>query len=46
MTILGNYKDSFVGNYKDNTKKATTTANKLIGYDPKATQSCFSYIPI
>ena len=32
MTILGNY--------KDNTEKATTTANKSMGFDPKATQSC------
>ena len=40
MTISGNYKDSFVGNSKNNTEKATTTANKSMGFDPKATQSC------
>ena len=39
MTILGNYKNSFV-NYKDNTERPTKTANKSMGFDPKATQSC------
>ena len=32
--------DSFVGNCKDNTKSATTTANYSMGFDPKASQSC------
>ena len=41
MTILANYKDNLVGNYKDNTERATTIANKSMGFDPKATQSCF-----
>ena len=36
MTILGNYKDSFVDNYKDNTERATTTANKSKGFDLSA----------
>ena len=40
MLILSNYKDSFVGKYKDNTERATTTANKSMGFDPKGTQSC------
>ena len=44
MPISGNYdKGSFVGNYKDNTER-TTTANKSVGLDPIATQSClFDY---
>ena len=42
MTILGTYKDNFAGNYKDNTERATTTANKSMGFDPKATQSCMA----
>ena len=41
LTILDNYKDSFVGNYKDNTERAKTSANKSMGFDTKATQSCF-----
>ena len=42
MTILGTYKDNFAGNYKDNTERATTTANKSMGFDPKASQSCMA----
>ena len=37
MPISGNYdKGSFVGNYKDNTEIATTTANKSVGLDLEA----------
>ena len=33
---------AILGNYKDNTERATTPANKSIGFDPKATQSCLN----
>ena len=36
MTILGRLKNSYVGNYKE---KVTTKSIKLLGFDPKATQS-------
>ena len=38
MSILGNCKDNFVGNFKDNSERATST----MGFDPKATQYSFS----
>ena len=41
MPILSNYKDIFVGYNKDNTERATSTANKSMGLDPKATPSCY-----
>ena len=41
LYILGTYKDSSVGNYKYNTERAPTAANKSMGFDPKETQSCW-----
>ena len=35
MTIYGNYKYSLVGNYKDNTERATPIENKSTGLTPK-----------
>ena len=37
---MAKYIDSILGNYKDNTEKAITTANTSMGFDPKAIQSC------